>query len=337
MPRPTRRDGPRTLHHVMNRAVGRRPLFETADDIGSFESCIVASIKRGEIRVQSFAFLTTHFHLLVESVVGELSEALRRIESEYVFRFNRRHDRDGPLVRGRFCSKIVDHSVYWSRLIRYIDDNPVDAGLVSDPVAYPHCSAHHYAHSDGPHWLDREPVERFVLAHSGGRPYGADEYRRLFRRPQTASERAWIEDRVLRGDRHEDAFSNLIDAAPEVVRQRLVERARIADGMRPGVPILDVDTLLAAIGFEQSRRPTWLIGDGKRRRSAWDVIQVGLLRTLCEVPFRAIAELAAVPISTAQTRCAAHACLLQSDAEYEEVVTQVVRRALQEFGDWASA
>jgi hypothetical protein len=146
----------------MNRAVGKRPLFEGEVDLRDFEDSIAASVDRGEIRLQSYAFLTTHFHMLVESPTGHLSEALRRIESEYVQRFNLRHDRDGPLVRGRFRSKIVDDLRYWFALVRYIDHNPVEAGLVALPSEYPHGSAFHYARLEGPPWLDRAPVEHFV-------------------------------------------------------------------------------------------------------------------------------------------------------------------------------
>ena len=91
----------------MNRAVGKRTLFEDKKDIRLFLACVARSVRRGEIRVHAYVIMTTHFHLLLESVKGELDVAMRRIESEYVMAFNRRHGRDGPLVRGRFRSKLV--------------------------------------------------------------------------------------------------------------------------------------------------------------------------------------------------------------------------------------
>jgi len=92
----------------MNRAVARRSLFETREDIRFFLAGVVRSIRRGELEVHSWCVLTTHFHMLVRSPKGQLSEAMRRIQNSYARYFNRKRRRDGPLHRGRFTSKPVE-------------------------------------------------------------------------------------------------------------------------------------------------------------------------------------------------------------------------------------
>ncbi len=90
--------------------------------------------------------MTTHFHLLVRSPVGELAGAIGRATNKYVRAYNRSRRRDGPLVRGRFRSKVVDSEFYRRTLVRYIDDNPVAAGTQSTPWDYPWGSAAAYGH-----------------------------------------------------------------------------------------------------------------------------------------------------------------------------------------------
>jgi len=130
MARNPRQDTPGSWHHVMNRGIARRTLFETAADIRFFLSRFARAVRRGDLEVHAYAILTTHFHLLVRSPRGRLSLVMKVAQNEYVRRFNRERRRDGPLVRGRFASKPVTTERYRATLLRYVDHNPVDAGLV---------------------------------------------------------------------------------------------------------------------------------------------------------------------------------------------------------------
>ena len=155
MTRLPRFDVPGTWVHVMNRGLARRPIFENADDIRYFLALVACAVRRGEIEVHAFCVLTTHFHLLVRSPSGQLSEAMRRIQNEYVRYFNRSRRRDGPLFRGRFISKPVRSERYRRILVRYIDANAVLAGLAGLPWDYPHGSAARFASGRVPKWLAR--------------------------------------------------------------------------------------------------------------------------------------------------------------------------------------
>ena len=112
MARRPRLDEPGTWHHVMNRGITRRTAFENRDDCRAFLAGIARAVRRREIEVHSFCVTTTHFHLLVRSPSGQLSQAMRRIQNRYVRRFNRSRRRDGPLFRGRFRSRPVDSLTY---------------------------------------------------------------------------------------------------------------------------------------------------------------------------------------------------------------------------------
>ncbi len=99
MPRRPREDEPGAWHHVMNRGIARRALYEDRRDVRCFLACLALAARAGLIEVHAWCVMTTHFHLLVRSPVGQLSDAMRRVQREYSRAFNRRH---GALARGRF-------------------------------------------------------------------------------------------------------------------------------------------------------------------------------------------------------------------------------------------
>ncbi len=145
MARKPRNDAPGHWFHVMNRGIARRTFFETKEDMGVFLEQLGTVSDRGELEVHAFALMTTHYHLLVRSPIGQLGHAMQRVQTEYSRWFNRGRRRDGSLVRGRYTSKKVDSHAYRCTLVKYIDRNPVSAGLVSNARDYPYGSARSYA------------------------------------------------------------------------------------------------------------------------------------------------------------------------------------------------
>ena len=70
MARRNRCDTPGSWHHVVNRGIAKRPLFEDRDDIRYFLSRLAHEVRRGRIEVHAYCILTTHYHLLVRSPRG---------------------------------------------------------------------------------------------------------------------------------------------------------------------------------------------------------------------------------------------------------------------------
>src|SRR5688572_4275274 len=164
MPSVQRLDDFGSWHHVMNRGLAKRPVFETPRDVQFFLSRIAHVVRLGWLEVHAFTILTTHFHLLVRSPGNSLSKAMRRIELDFVRWFNVTRDRDGSLFRGRFVSRRIDTEAYWRAVLAYIDQNAVAARMVKRPIDHPWCSAHYYAQRAGPQWMSREVVESEVAA-----------------------------------------------------------------------------------------------------------------------------------------------------------------------------
>jgi putative transposase len=84
-----------------------------------------------------YCLMTTHFHLLVEASLEELSMGMRRLEGPYAQQFNAKHGRAGHLFQERFHARVVRDELHFARAYEYIRNNPVDAGMCPTPHDWP--------------------------------------------------------------------------------------------------------------------------------------------------------------------------------------------------------
>lgn len=81
--------------------------------------------------------MDNHFHLLVETPEANLSKAMRQLNGVYTQAFNRRHQRVGHVLQGRFKAILVDRESYLLELCRYVMLNPVWAKITRKADTYP--------------------------------------------------------------------------------------------------------------------------------------------------------------------------------------------------------
>lgn len=281
MTRPARIDSPGTWHHLANRGIARRTLFETDRDIRTFLALVASEVRAREVEVHAYSIMTTHYHLLLRSTSGNLSRVMQRIQNRYSRWFNRARHRDGPLVRGRFMSRPVRSANYRNLLVRYIDANPVVAGLVAAPDAYPHGSATWYARPTGPIWLERSWVEGRVRDSDQSDRYEPASYPRVFGGDPKSARLRLIGDRIRLPDARSDPLDDLLGAAPPRVLEWMMRKSHLADGTDVGLPVCiaeDVDEVLAEA---RVREGSWVIRPTRRAACAWSQAHAGLLRSLC--------------------------------------------------------
>ncbi len=132
MSRPLRIDFPGAWHHVMNRGARKDPIFYSATDARSFLDLVGKARDDFGLETHAYCLMTNHYHLLVRSVDGQLSSAMRLIDGVYTQRFNRHNGYDGPLMRGRYRSLLVDSDNYLTTVAQYIHRNPIEAKMVDD-------------------------------------------------------------------------------------------------------------------------------------------------------------------------------------------------------------
>ena len=161
MPRKTRFFLPGVPVHVIQRGNNRQPVFFGPDDYRFYLDRLgEASLTHG-CRVHAYCQMTNHIHLLVTPQDRDsISAALQALGRRFVPHINHAYGRSGTLWEGRFKAGAVQQDAYLLACYRYIEINPVRAGMVADPADYPWSSyrANALGEADGllsPHGLYR--------------------------------------------------------------------------------------------------------------------------------------------------------------------------------------
>lgn len=328
MARNPREDTPGAWHHVMNRGIARRSLFETERDIRYFLSRIARTVRAGRIEVHAFCVMTTHFHMLVRSPKGELAEAMQAIENQYSRWFNRSRRRDGTLYRGRYCSRPVRTQGYRRVLVRYIDSNPVGAGLTSDPRLYPHGSARWYARERGPIWLERTWIESCARAAGGEDAYRPEDYARAFGGSTGAALERLVERRLELPASAEDPLDELLGAATERVARWMQRKAALADGTEVGLPVSDGPTVQALVAQARQADGGWTVRGSRKATDAWPQVLVALLRDLCAETFAQAGARADVTEAGAWKLYRRHVRCMATSEGYSSRLAELARSAV---------
>jgi REP element-mobilizing transposase RayT len=328
MSRTPRHEHPGAWHHVMNRGIAKRTLFESREDVRFFLSRLAQAVRRAEIEVHAYCIMTTHFHLLVRSLRGLLSESMRRVQNDYVRHFNRRRRRDGPLVRGRFGSRLVDSLAYRRSLVRYIDSNPVRAGISPRAEAFEYGSAWHYSRASGPPWLERSWVEASVCADSGSGRYDPAAYGRSFGAQRSDAERRWIERRILIPCESADPVDDLLSRADGRTLAWMRRKAGLADGSRPGMPVADEEEVEALLERERELSGDWRLLRKRTEWDGWHLARVALLRDACGTTYREIAARTGRSRQDACLSYSRHVELLNADSGYATRLADLAERAV---------
>jgi REP element-mobilizing transposase RayT len=136
MSRPLRIEYPGAWYHVMNRGRRSETIFSEQKDYHRFMDLLIESCELWNIRISAYCLMPNHYHLLIQTPDGNLSRCMRHINAVYTQRYNRAHNCDGQLFRGRFKSILVDGDTYLLQLVRYIHRNPLRSNLISDLDSY---------------------------------------------------------------------------------------------------------------------------------------------------------------------------------------------------------
>jgi len=332
MPRRKRRDYPGAWHHVTNRGIARRTIFEREADVRYFQSRLARAVRRGEIEVHSYSLLTTHFHMQVRSVRGELATAMQRIQGEFSRYFNRGRKRDGPLYRARYFSGVIECRAYFDNVVRYIDGNAVHAGLVASPECHAASSAYWYARGDGPLWLSMDLLYERARQRVAFDEGPAACYRKAFVPHIDPGFREWIERRLERAGSGPDPLKDLIAAVPERILAWMRRKAHLADGTGVGLPLVPWNSVVAELHESVPCLLQAAMRSDHRACSIVDIAKAGLLREVACLTLAQIALLCEASLSGVQRRIARHRAELRGNDAYAIAVADVVHRAIQTIG-----
>ena len=318
MPNRNPKDYPGAWWHVTNRGIAKRSAFESALDVEHFLGFLQLVALAGLIEVHAFSILTTHFHLLVRSLAGELPRAIHRLTLRYVRWFNRSRRRDGSLFRGRYRARLIEDDVYWECVVRYIDRNPVSARMCTTPSEYPFGSARIYAGASRPDWLTTHQIEASVAAFAGRtefRPMDYDAYSQRVRPEVLAA----IVEAGLSPVAHTRTvpLTDLIRSATHRQRRWFEWKAELADGSLPGTVIVPSAHMARVL----DRLPSALRDER--------TLHAALLRDLCGASFIEIAGALGCAVSSAHGLVRRHRERARRDEDYRSAVARTVDIALR--------
>ena len=138
MPRQPRIEYKGAIYHVMNRGDRREPIVLTDEDRDLFVRTLAQTCERCGWEVHAWCLMRNHFHLMVETPLGNLVTGMKWFLGAYTMRFNARHKLRGHLFAGRYKSLTVDESdPHYLRVVcDYVHLNPARARLVmrGDPL-----------------------------------------------------------------------------------------------------------------------------------------------------------------------------------------------------------
>jgi putative transposase len=247
MPRGSRVIVPQVAVHVVQRGHDRRDCFQHDTDCLVYLASLRELLATTGCALHAYCLMTNHVHLLLTPPTEiACASLMRNVGQRYVQYFNRRYQRSGTLWEGRFRSCLVDSAEYVVACHRYIELNPVRAGMARFPSDYRWSS---YGGNGGlaPNRLLTPHAEYLALANDEASRY--QTYRSLFASGDDAAFLKSIRDATNGG--YAVVGERLRSALPPDIRRRLERRP-------PGPQTKAApqrDKPLAQLEFELGLRP----------------------------------------------------------------------------------
>lgn len=192
MPRQPRYAPGGLVYHALNRATARQSLFETPSDYLAFEGVLKEALVKHPIRLLSYCVMPTHWHFVLwPERDGQLTDFLRWLTLTHTQRLHahRRTVGTGHLYQGRFKSFPIEEDDHLLTVLRYVERNPLRAGLVDRSQDWPYGSLAH-----------RLARDEFARVHLHAWPVEKPKsYVRWVNRPQTEAEEAAVGESITRG------------------------------------------------------------------------------------------------------------------------------------------
>ena len=189
MARTARQKAESGFYHIMLRGAGKQCLFEDDADRREFLRLMGMSAERTGVDILAWCLMDNHIHIVISNHADAMSECLHALAGAYASYFNGRTAHVGHVFQDRFKSKPIEDDAYLLEAVRYVHNNPVEAGVCA-AMDYQWSSYHEYlgktsravtpggALADTALILDMlGGVEKFVLFHEEGTTSSTTRYR----------------------------------------------------------------------------------------------------------------------------------------------------------------
>jgi len=133
MARPPRIVAADAIYHLTCRGVRKLPIYHADRDRALFLGLLREALGRFAWTCQAYCLMDNHYHVVAQTDEPTRSVGMHWLNTAYARSFNRRHGFEGHLFDRRFSSKLIESSAQLMLTARYVELNPVRAGLVRDP------------------------------------------------------------------------------------------------------------------------------------------------------------------------------------------------------------
>ncbi len=165
MSRPLRIEFSGAWYLVLNHSRKTQNAFDSDEDCQEFIKLLKDSSTMWNVRVTAYCLVPKHYHLLIQTPEANLSRCMRHINGIYTQRYNRAHDTDGSLFRGRFKCILLPEGRYLLEMVRYIHREPVRTGICTSVDEYAWTSHKGYiSRARKWQWLHKKPVLSLLAA-----------------------------------------------------------------------------------------------------------------------------------------------------------------------------
>ncbi|MEH6517315.1 MAG: transposase [Halioglobus sp.] len=212
MSRPLRIEFEGALYHITARGNERKSIFRSSNDRERFLEMLAYSCERYQWLCHAYCLMGNHYHVVIETPLGNLSKGVAYLNGCYSQYFNGAHRRVGHVFQGRYKSILIEKQSYLLELSRYVVLNPVRASMVRRPQEWPWSSYRGTAGVSKPH--DCLTAE-WILSHFSGRKSEACQWYRKFVLEGRGLPAPWVQLKhqiYLGSDQFvEDALNNISD------------------------------------------------------------------------------------------------------------------------------
>lgn len=136
MPRQARKKSQTGIYHIMLRGINGQQIFADSEDYEKFLEILKDCKAISEFEIFAYCLMGNHIHLLLKEDKEPIEQIMKRIATRFVYWYNIKYHRAGHLFQDRFKSEPVENDEYFLTVIRYINQNPVKAGICKKPQDY---------------------------------------------------------------------------------------------------------------------------------------------------------------------------------------------------------
>jgi putative transposase len=124
------------IYHVINRGNNRQTVFRKAGDFQAFLDALANLKERKPFDLFGYCLLNNHFHLLIRPLESTISRIVQSLLVSHTQRYHKHYHSGGHVWQGRFKSPIIQDDEHVLTVLRYIEANPLRAGIVTDAADY---------------------------------------------------------------------------------------------------------------------------------------------------------------------------------------------------------